>query len=280
MPGPQASPSQSSTEAPRHLREAELYDEGRVWETSNRWNQRVAHVFLGSNTSLGEQRFHSLLSERARGRRVMDVGCGPGALSSELHAMGASSVYGFDVSRKEIERARADHGDLPGVTFAVHGAEEPIPGQFDLIAGRSVLHHFDFRTALPLIFERNLAPGGRMIFMEPMSHPLTLAFHRLVRSAHTRDEWPLTPSDIAWLQERFGARVVPINLLSFPAGVVSSLLLSSPDNLLMRCADRADRRLERRRHLAARGRQGIIIIDRPGEPHAHRPRFMEGPAGA
>jgi 2-polyprenyl-3-methyl-5-hydroxy-6-metoxy-1,4-benzoquinol methylase len=277
MTGSQAPPTQSSTDAARHAREAEMYDEGRVWQTSNSWNQRVSHVFLGANTAAGEQRFRTLLSERVRGRRVMDVGCGTGALTGELHAMGASSVYGFDVSQKEIETARSNYGDLPGVTFAVHGAEEPIPGEFDVIAGRSVLHHFDFHSALPLLFERNLARGGRMVFMEPMSHPMTLAFHRFVRSAHTPDEWPLTPADVTWLRERFGARVVSVNLLSFPAGVFSSFFLSSPDNMLMHFADRVDRWLERRRYLLARGRQGIIVIDRPGAPRAGQPRFTMKP---
>jgi hypothetical protein len=84
-----------------------------------------------------------------------------------------------------------------------------------------------------------------------------------VRSAHTPDEWPITPADAAWLRRRFDARIIPINLLSFPAGVVSSLVLSSPENRLMRMADALDRRLERNGRLSARGRQGIIVIDRP-----------------
>jgi 2-polyprenyl-3-methyl-5-hydroxy-6-metoxy-1,4-benzoquinol methylase len=279
MPGSSA-PTQDHATAARLAREAELYDEGHVWESSNRWNQRVSHVFQGANTARGEERFRRLLQARVPGRRVMDVGCGPGELTRELHEMGASSVYGYDVSANEIEKARSLYDELPGVSFGVHGAEQAIEGAFDVIAGRSVLHHFDFRTALPVLYERNLAPGGRMVFMEPMSHPLTLAFHRVVRSAHTDEEWPLTPADITWLRERFGARVVPINLLSFPAGVASSLMFANYENALMRAADRADRELERHRGLAARGRQGIIVIDRPGELPPRPARFMRAPAQA
>jgi len=256
----QPSPSGRETRA---LREVAAYDEGRVWEVSNRWHGRVRHVIEGANTEAGERRFRGLLEQRVPGRRVLDVGCGLGRLSGELHAMGARSVYGFDSSQHEIELARADYGHLRGVTFGVHGAEVPIAASFEVIVGRSILHHLDFRSILPALFERNLLPGGRMLFMEPMSHPFTVAFHRLVRAAHTPDEWPLTAADVAWLRERFAARVLPINLLSFPAGILSSFCLPSPDNRLMRLADRADRSLERRARLRARGRQGIILIDRP-----------------
>jgi SAM-dependent methyltransferase len=220
------------------------------------------HVLTGPNAVSGERCFNSLIASRARGGRVMDVGCGRGGLSLALHTMGAVSVYGFDISEYEIEQARSSCGGLAGVSFGVHGAEAPIEGQFDLIVGRSILHHIDFREIVPGLYERNLAPNGRMIFMEPMSHPLTLAFHHLVRSAHTPDEWPLTPADVLWLRQRFAVNVIPINLFSFPAGILSSLLLSSPDNALMRFADAIDRSLARRPFFMARGRQGIILIDR------------------
>jgi 2-polyprenyl-3-methyl-5-hydroxy-6-metoxy-1,4-benzoquinol methylase len=259
---PPSSHSADSSQA-RISREASAFDDGRAVENNHRWVARVPHVMSGPNSKLGDRRFLALLRERVAGGRVMEVGCGTGELSAELHAMGADVVYGFDVSRREINQARDRYGDLEGVTFRVHGAEVPIPGHFDVIVGQSILHHLDFRSTLAKLFEDNLSPGGRMVFMEPMSHPFTLAFHRLVPSAHTPDEWPLTPTDIAWLRQRFAAQVVPINLFSFPAAILSSLVLSRDDNCLMRLADRVDQSLERRRRLLARGRQGIIVFDRP-----------------
>jgi SAM-dependent methyltransferase len=259
---PAASSPEPATSSSRAAREAESYDHGQVWSNTHRWHERVMHVLTGPNTMAGERCFDSLIAGRARGGRVMDVGCGRGALSRGLHGLGAASVYGFDISEYEVEQARSSCRGLDGVSFGVHGAEAPIEGQFDLIVGRSILHHIDFREIVPRLYERNLAPAGRMIFMEPMSHPLTLAFHHLVRSAHTSDEWPLTPADVTWLRQRFTVHVIPINLLSFPAGIVSSLLLDSPDNALMRCADAIDRSLDRRPFFTARGRQGIILVDR------------------
>lgn len=247
----------------RISREAEVYDNRRAVEKWLRWVALVPHVMSAPNSRFGEQRFLSLLGERVAGGRAMDVGCGTGGLSAELHTMGASTVYGFDVSSRQVEEARAKYGELSGITFRQHSAEVPIEGRFDVIAGQDVLHHLDFRITLETLFENNLSPGGRMVFMEPMSHPFTLAFHRFVPSAHTPDEWPLTPTDVSWLQRRFGAHVVPVNLFSFPAAVFSSFFLPSADNWLTRLADRVDRALERRGRLAARGRQGIIVIDRP-----------------
>jgi SAM-dependent methyltransferase len=256
-------PTRAGIRRTRALHEAAAFDDGGVWEECNSWITRVSHVIECDNTVLGERRFEQLLGERARGARAMDVGCGTGTVTYQLHTLGASSIYSFDVSQGQVERAHAEYQDLQGVTFSVHGAEVPISGQFDLIVGRSILHHLDFKSILPRLFEQNLTPGGRMVFMEPMSHPLTLAFHRFVRKAHTADEWPLTPDDVAWLRQHFAARVVPINLTSFPVGAFSSFVLSSPDNTLMRLADGVDRWLERRERFLARGRQGIIVADRP-----------------
>ncbi len=246
----------------RIAREAQAFDDGRVMANNLRWQARVPHVMNGPNSTHGNRRFRRFLSERAVGASVMEIGCGDGELSAELHAMGARTVYGVDVSARQVEEASARYGGLEGVAFDVRGAETPIAGHFNLIVGHAILHHLDFRTILVRLFDENLLPGGRMVFLEPMSHPLTLAFHQLARSAHTPDEWPITPADVAWLRQRFGARVVPINLLSFPVGVFSSLVLTRDDNWLMRFADRVDRRLERRRRLLARGRDGLIVIDR------------------
>src|SRR5690606_25692027 len=108
----------------------------------------------------------------------------------------------------------------------------------DLVFGRSVLHHIDFREFLERIWRDNLEPGGRIVFMEPLSHPMTLGFHKIVRSAHTPDERPISPRDLAWMAEHLpGLQVVPINLVSFPAGVVSTFVFGSADNPLTRASD-------------------------------------------
>ena len=248
--------------AERALRERVAYDQDGVWERSNAWNQRVLHVFHCANTLHGEQLFERALAEGARGGRVLDVGCGAGHSTRAVLEQGASYALGIDVAQSMIDAAIAE-GVSDNLDFRLQSAHEPLEGVFDLIFGRSVLHHIDFREFLRRAYRENLSPGGRMLFMEPTSHPLTILFHRLVRSAHTPDEWPLGPRDLQFLRSEFASvQVHPINLVSFPAGVLSSLVFRTPENRLMRAADTIDRRLASRSRLDGYGRQAIIAIDK------------------
>jgi 2-polyprenyl-3-methyl-5-hydroxy-6-metoxy-1,4-benzoquinol methylase len=249
----------------RARREQRAYDEEGVWERSHAWNARVRHVLEGPNTEHYERVFESLLAEIAvRGGRVLEAGCAAGRECVRVRDLGASYVLGLDMSAAMIEEAKR-HEEPGRLEFRVGDVQQPLDERFDLIFGRSVLHHIDFREVLDRAYRENLEPAGRMVFMEPMSHPLTLAFHRVVRSAHTPDERPLRPSDVTWFESTFGRafRLHAVNLLSFPAGIVSTFAARSADNALMRAADGVDQRLARRRKLLPFFRQGIFVVDKP-----------------
>jgi SAM-dependent methyltransferase len=252
--------------------ERAAYDEGAVFEQSDAWNQRVPHVFQAPNTERGEALFAQLMADAVRsGGRVLDAGCATGETARQTVQLGASEVLAVDLSERFLQKAR-QLGDGEGrIEYRLHDLHRPLDGRFDLVVGRSVLHHIDWRSFLQRTYSDNLAPGGRILFMEPMSHPMTIAFHRLVRSAHTPGEYPLNRSDVRWLEQTFPrCEVQPINFLSFPAGVLSSYLFRSPDNSLTRATDAIDRRLERRGSFRPYARQAIIQIDKPssGEPPA------------
>ena len=103
-----------------------------------------------------------------------------------------------------------------------------------------------------------------MLFWEPMSHPVILAFHKFVRRAHSDDEWPITPKDVRWMRETFpNVTVRPVNLAAVFTNALSSFVFADPDNVLSRLGDRIDRLLERRRRLAPFGQMGIIVIRKP-----------------
>jgi SAM-dependent methyltransferase len=75
-----------------------------------------------------------------RGQRVLDVGCGPGALTSELVArLGAEAVSAVDPSAPFVDAARVRH---PGVRVERAPAEE-LPhedGAFDAALAQLVVH--------------------------------------------------------------------------------------------------------------------------------------------
>jgi SAM-dependent methyltransferase len=244
----------------RSERERQAYDEGVVAERSAAWHRRVPHVLDSPNTLRGEELWRTLIREAVgSGGRVLDVGCGSGATAMLALESGASYALGVEISASQLDTRRAEPGRLE---FRVADAQQPIDGgPFDLVVGRSVLHHLDFREFLDRVASSNLAPGGRMLWMEPLAHPLSLAFHKLVRSAHTPDEFPLLPRDLRWIRRRFpNTQVFPVNLVSFPAGVVSSGLFSTADNPLLKGADALDRAMFRWEPLASLARQGIILI--------------------
>ncbi|KAA1419762.1 methyltransferase domain-containing protein [Mumia zhuanghuii] len=80
------------------------------------------------------------LADLERGRRALDVGCGPGALTSRLAAVvGAASVAAVDPSAPFIAAVRAR---LPEVDVRRASAENlPFPdGTFDAVLAQLVVH--------------------------------------------------------------------------------------------------------------------------------------------
>jgi SAM-dependent methyltransferase len=249
----------------RDRREREAYADDAMTQANEAWQMQFSHIPFGPTTQRGWDAAFALLSARLdASSRALDVGCGPGFYTHKLRELGAGYVLGYDISEHYIEKARRQY-EIPGeLEFRVHTAHEPIEEVFDVICGFAVLHHLDFRSFLVDTYDRNLAPGGTMLFWEPMSHPAIVAFHKFVRSAHSPDEWPLTPRDVRWLNDTFPDVVIrPVNLAAMFTNAASSLMFEEPDNPLSRFGDRIDRTLERRRRLAPFGQMGIIVINKP-----------------
>ena len=104
-------------------------------------------------------------------KRVLEVGCGLGRHSVLLAKSGAA-VTSFDLSLTSVATAR-DRAKMNGVSnnvaFVV-GAAEALPfadGSFDVIFGRSILHHLEVHPTLSEL-HRVLRPGGKAAFVEPM----------------------------------------------------------------------------------------------------------------
>lgn len=93
-------------------------------------------------------------------RRALDIGCGPGALTSELvRRLGASAVAAIDPSETFVEECARRH---PGVDVRQGRAESlPFPdGSFDIVLAQLVLHFVSDPAAAASEMRRVLLPGG------------------------------------------------------------------------------------------------------------------------
>jgi SAM-dependent methyltransferase len=134
------------------------------------------------------ERFQRLLgSEAARrrfvrdflrpspGARILDIGCGTGAILDHLPA--DVDYVGYDLNPNYIEEAHRRH---PGrgrfycarVEEAPETAEETAEG-FDLVLAAAILHHLEDPEAGRLIASahRHLRPGGALVTLDPVRHP-------------------------------------------------------------------------------------------------------------
>lgn len=103
----------------------------------------------------------------ARGKRVLDAGCGAGYGAAEL-ARAAHSVIGLDRAAEAVDFARA-HYRLPNLFFEQAScAALPHPdGAFDLVASFETIEHLEDWRGFLLEARRVLAPTGQFVVSTP-----------------------------------------------------------------------------------------------------------------
>ncbi|MBD2195024.1 class I SAM-dependent methyltransferase [Calothrix anomala FACHB-343] len=107
--------------------------------------------------------------------RVLDLGCGEGYCTRELHRRGAAQVYGIDVSQGMIEAAQAQELANPlGIKYAVGCAtnlQQFGDGEIDLVVAVFLFNYLTIAQTQECMKEisRVLHPEGRFIFSVP--HP-------------------------------------------------------------------------------------------------------------
>lgn len=230
----------------RVQREKNAYDLDNVYDESAKLQSRFSHVFSCRNTLEAEQYYRNHLVEGARGGVVLDYGCYTGALCPLLVACEPERVVGIDISEKGIAEARQKYGHCAEFhTMDAHAMSFP-DETFDLVVGRSILHHLDWEVSLNEI-HRVLKPNGKALFMEPLGdNPGAKLIRRMTPNSRTVDEKPLSKRQIEFANEIFGKEShLFYNLVSVPAGMMSSLLFQSSNNILMGVAGGLDRKLSR-----------------------------------
>lgn len=142
-----------------------------------------------------------------RGKRVIDVGCGDGTYSIELHDRGgARSIFAIDAAAKAVDSARRRAGPRD-ITFEVASAYA-IPhadNTFDIAHLRAVLHHMD-RPFDAISEALRVAPT--IILLEPNGYNMGLKLiEKTSRYHRDHDEKSYPPSRLDRFVRHLGARV-------------------------------------------------------------------------
>jgi SAM-dependent methyltransferase len=110
---------------------------------------------------------YTFAARLARGKRVLDAGCGAGYGSAEL-ALAAESVVGVDRAPGAIEFARA-HYAADNLSFE-QASCEALPhagGSFDLVVAFEVIEHLEDWRGFLREARRVLAPNGQLVVSTP-----------------------------------------------------------------------------------------------------------------
>lgn len=106
------------------------------------------------------------------GQRVLDVGCGTGALTAGMAgAVGAGQVIGLDPNVDLLEEARQAHGGHPNLSFVsgdVYRLEErdDLRASFDVVVAARVLQWLDRPGEAVRQMAGMLRPGGHLFLLD------------------------------------------------------------------------------------------------------------------
>ena len=160
-----------------------------------------------------------------RGERILDLGCGDGALTKRLLESGAS-VVGVDSSADMIAAAKA-----LGLDARLVPAEDlPFNAEFDAVFSNAALHWMRDQDAVIVGVARALKPGGRFV-AEMGGHGNIAAIEVALRAVFDRNRLQAekletnyfpTPAAYSARLERHGFRVEQIGLIPRPTALPAS----------------------------------------------------------
>jgi trans-aconitate 2-methyltransferase len=136
------------------------------------WNPEQYERFRAER----RQPFDDLLAlcEPVPGGEIVDLGCGTGDLTVQLHQdLQADCTVGVDSSQAMLARAQADHADVKGLSFAEGDIATWLGEDLDLVFANASLQWIDDHLNLLARMRTALAPGGQLAFQVPANfrHP-------------------------------------------------------------------------------------------------------------
>lgn len=153
------------------------------------------------------------------GERVLDLGCGDGALTEKLVALGCS-VVGVDASAEQIAAARARGLEA----YVMDGQQLTFANEFDAVFSNAVLHWMKRADDVIAGVWRALKSGGRFVAecggfgnirkIETVLH--TVVERRGIDATAVNPWYYPTPEEYTSRLERSGFRVKSIALIPRP----------------------------------------------------------------
>jgi SAM-dependent methyltransferase len=149
--------------------------------------------------------------------KVLDIGCGPGALISELSTLG-HVTYGVDRSDKALEIGRHLEIQSPRMHLRRELDQQWI-GTFDVLLSLEVIEHVEDDAGALREWRQYLKSGGKMILSTPAHH----------RRWNAADEWAghvrrYEREDLVQVIESAGFVVERIETFGFPlANIIDRL---------------------------------------------------------
>ncbi len=153
------------------------------------------------------------------GERILDLGCGDGALTTKLVDAGCT-VVAVDSSAAQVEAARK-----LGLDARVMGGEDlAFSDEFDAVFSNAVLHWIKNADSMIAAVFRSLRTGGRFVAecggygcVDRIRTALVEALKRRGIDGEARVPWYFpTPGDYATRLERAGFRVDSVALIPRP----------------------------------------------------------------
>lgn len=165
---------------------------------SDSWNPQQYDKFKAQRS----QPFYDLISllEPVKSPRVVDLGCGTGELTSELHkAMGSRLTTGIDSSESMLAEAR--ELETPSLKFEAGKIETWNPtDHVDIILSNAAIQWCDHHEVIFARLAKSLEPGGQIAVQMPMNHDYPT--HVLADEMSREPKWAARLSGVSRDQDK------------------------------------------------------------------------------